>query len=59
MSTRSISKRSPPSPVDAKDASYIEDVDSPSQLSHSFNGPSDGELLAHYTKYPNRWSRIR
>ena len=58
MSMRSTSKRSPAS-SDAKDASYIEDVDSPSSLSQSINGPTDEELLAYYTKYPNRWSRIR
>ncbi|KAI1794876.1 aquaporin [Ganoderma leucocontextum] len=58
MSMQSINKRSPPSP-DAKDDAYIEDVDSPSQISHAVNDLSDEGLLAHYTKYPNAWSRIR
>ncbi|TBU23203.1 aquaporin [Dichomitus squalens] len=62
MSWRSIHfKRSQPS-ADSKEsrAHHIEDVDASTQVSHSTaNGHVDPDLLAHYTKYPNRWSRVR
>ena len=62
MSWRSMHFKRSHASADSKEArtAHIEDVDASTQVSHSTaDDHVDPELLAHYTRYPNRWSRIR